>query len=88
MRLVLPKLMLPYQTAFQKKLYGIVQRCAAHTVIFVFHVYVQRLNIKMVVVVINFLKNRIAFRGFSVSFFLKKTRENVLYNCLICYICF
>src|SRR5690606_1288594 len=87
-RLVLPKLMFAHQTTFQKQFYCIIKCRAAHAIIFVLHIYVKRLNIKMVVVVINFLKNGVAFRRFTVSFFLKKTCENVLYYCLIVYVCF
>src|SRR5690606_32318950 len=65
-RLVLPKLMFANQTTFQKQFYCIIKCRAAHAIIFVLHIYVQRLNVKMIVVVINFLKNGVAFRRFTV----------------------
>src|SRR5690606_37989396 len=69
MCLVLPKLMTAYQTTFQKQFYRIVKGCPANTVVFVFHFYVQRFNIEMLFALVYFLKNGIAFRCFSMTFF-------------------
>lgn len=86
--LVLAKLVFAHQAAFQKQFNSIVKRGTAYAVVFVLHIYVQRLNIKMVVVVVNFLKNCVAFWRFAMPLLLKEARKNVLYNFLIIYVCF
>ncbi len=67
--LILPELMLSNQLTFQQKLNGIVEGGATDPIIFIFHVDVERFDIEMLITIINFLKDGVAFRCFTMSFF-------------------
>src|SRR5690606_748462 len=83
MCLILTKLMTAYQTTFQQQFYRVVKRSTAYTIILVFHFNIQRFNIKMLLTIINFLKDGITFGCFSMSFILQIFCKNILYNLLI-----
>lgn len=89
--LVLAKLVLSCQPAFQKQLYGIVQGSPADPVVLVLHFNIQRLYIKMILAVIYFLENSVTFRGFPVTVVFQKTGEDIFYDLLVllsgCLIC-
>lgn len=82
-RLVLPELVLADERAIQKQFDGIVQRRAAHAVVFVFHLDVEVFDIKMFLAVVNFLENRIPFRRLAMAFVFEVFRKDILYNFLI-----
>jgi len=83
MSLILSKLVLAYQTGFQQKFNGVVQRSPTHAVVFVFHFDIKIFYVKMLFAVINFLKYSVAFRRFAVSMRLKIECKNIFYNFLI-----
>lgn len=69
---ILSELVLCYQIAGQQMFYRIVYCCPANPVLFVFHVDVQRLHIKVIVDGINFIKYGKPLRCFSESLFFKE----------------
>jgi len=83
MRLVLPKLVFADQCAIKQQFNGIVQGGAAHAIVLVFHFEVEMLNVKMVLAIVNFLKDGVAFGRFPVAFVLQIHRKNVLYDLLV-----
>jgi len=83
MRLVLPELMLPDQSAVEQQFDRVVQRCAADTIIFVLHFDVEVFYVKMVLAIVNFLQDRIAFRRFAMAFAFEIHRKHIFYDLLI-----
>src|SRR5690606_38823667 len=81
--LILPELMTPHQTTFEQKLNRVVQRSPAHTIVLILHFHIQRFDIKMLVVFINFLQNGVSLGCFSMPFFFQIFGENIFYNFLI-----
>lgn len=64
MGLILTKLMASYKAAFQEQLYRVVKSCPADPVILILHFYVQRFNVEVIIIVVNFLKNGKSFGSF------------------------
>ena len=90
---ILTKLVFNYQTTFKQKFHGVVQSCPADPVSIVFHANVQRLNIEMPRVRINFLQNGKSFRSFSMTRPLEKFSEQlfygiVIFRCMLCIVFF
>ena len=83
MALVLAKLVPSNQAAFQKQFYRVVERSAAHTIVFILHLDIQRFNVKMLLAIVYFLKYGIALRGFPVPFIFQEFCKNVFYNVLV-----
>jgi len=81
--LVLPELVPAYKAALQKQFYRVVQRCTAYTVVLVLHFNIERLNIKMLLAVVYFLKDGVALRGFPVALLFQEFCEDIFYNVLI-----
>ncbi len=82
-RLALAKLVLANKFRFQQKIDRIVQRCSAHTIIFVLHFDIKIFYIKMFSRIIDFLKDRVSFWGFAMAVVLKIFGENRLHRFLI-----
>src|SRR5690606_36360995 len=55
----------------------IVYRCLADPVILIFHLYVQRFCIKMIVPVVDLFEDGVAFRGFPQFILLQMGSENL-----------
>lgn len=83
MRLVVPKLVLAHERAIEQQFNGVVQSGAAHAVVLVFHFEVEVFYVKMFFTVVNFLKNRVAFRRFAMAFVFQVHRKNALYDLLV-----
>src|SRR5690606_8607945 len=83
MSLILPELMTSHQTTFEQKLNCVVQCSPAHTIVLILHFDIQRFDIKMLVVFINFLQNSVSLGCFSMPFFFQIFGENIFYNFLI-----
>lgn len=69
-RHVIPELVLDHQVAVEQKIKGIVDCCTANVVIFVLHLQVKLLHIKVVVAGINFLQNSEALGSFPLLLLL------------------
>lgn len=74
---IVPELVFPDEARGQEKLHRVVKRCATHTVVFILHLDVERLNIKMTFLRINLGQDRKALRCFSVPVFFQKIAENI-----------
>ena len=79
-RLVLSKLMFAHQTTFQQELNRVVEGRSTHPILFLFHIFIERLYVKMVVVFVNLLHNRIALRGLTVSVVFQIFGKHLFYN--------
>ena len=76
--LVFAELVFGNKAAVEQQLNGIVKRGAAYPVLFVFHVYVQRLNVEVPAMRVNFIKNGETLRRLPVSLFFKVFRKDLL----------
>ena len=71
LRQVLAELVLSNKITGQQKLYRVVKRCPAYTVLLVLHVNVKRLDIEMPVVRVDLVQYRKSFGSFPVSVILE-----------------
>ena len=81
--LVLTKLVFPHETAFQQKFYSVIKSRPANPVFLVLHLDVKRFYIKMIIGVINFLKNCESFRCFTMPFLFKIFGKNIFNDRLV-----
>lgn len=81
--LILAKLVFSHKFAFQQQFDGIVKCRPAHSVIFVFHIDIERFYIKMLITFIDLLQDGVALGGLPVPVFFQESRKNVFYNFLI-----
>ena len=79
LRQIFTKLMLGNEVAIQKQFDGIVQRGPAHPVFFVFHVYIQALDIKVPAAAVNFIENGKALGSFPVFFLFQIIGKKAFY---------
>ena len=71
------KLMLADEVASQQEINGIIQCSATHTILFVFHLHIERLYIKVSLEAVDFIQNGKALRGFPVAVLFQITPENI-----------
>src|SRR6478609_5514369 len=76
---ILAELMLAHQITFYQQIEGIVNSSAAYPVVFVFHVDVQRLYIKMTIQGVNLFQNSISLWRFTQLLLFKVGRKNLPY---------
>ena len=81
LRQVFAKLVFSNQVTSQEEFNGVVKRCAGNTVIVVFHFDIERFDIKMTVVGINFCEYGKALRSFAVAILLEVGSKNIFYGC-------
>gem|GEM_PF-4788863 len=73
---IFPKLVLGDKIATYQELKSVVNRCPAHPVVGVFHVYIQSLCIKMISTAVDLLQDRITLRCFTEVVLFKMPRED------------
>ena len=79
LRQVTAKLVLAYQVVLYQQIQGIVNCCAAHLIVLVFHADVKRLYIKVAVAGVYLLQDGISLGCFAQAFALEIGREYFLY---------
>ncbi len=72
--------MLAHQLTIQQQLNGVIERGPAYPVVFIFHQYVKRLYVKVLIMVIDLLENGIALGRFPLLVLLQIFSESLLYN--------
>ena len=78
---VFAELVLSDQIASQEEFDGVVKCGTRDEVIVVLHFDVERLDIKVTVVSVDFCEYGKAFRGFAVAILLEVGSKNVFYGC-------
>lgn len=76
---ILSELMLAYQITLNQQIERVIHRGTTHPVIFVFHVDVQRLNIKMAIQRINFFEYGVPFWRLAKLLIFKISSKDFLY---------
>ena len=67
--LIFSKLVFSNQFTFQQEFNGIVKGRPTYPIILIFHIDIKGFYIKMIITIINFLENGVAFGCFSMPFF-------------------
>lgn len=80
LRLILSELMLGYKSAFEKQLDRVVQRCATYTILLVFHMNIQRLNVEVPALCVNLVENCESFGCFAVTLLTEMIGEEIPYG--------
>lgn len=77
---VLSELMLYHKLTVEQQVYRVVKRCAAHTVVLIFHEDIQRLDIEMAVPRVDLIKYGIPLGSLPVPVTLKIFCEDLFYG--------
>ncbi len=83
--LIRGKLVPANQTAFEKQVHGVVQRGPAHSVVLGLHARVERLDVEVPILGVDFAQNGIAFRSLALPSVDKVAGENVTYVVELCF---
>lgn len=83
--LICGKLVPANQTAFEKQVHGIVQRGPAHPVVLGLHARVERLDVEVPILGVDFAQNGIAFRSLALPSVDEVAGENVTYVVELCF---
>lgn len=79
LRLVFTELVFFNQITGKQEFDGVVQGGATHTVLLVFHFYIERFNVKMPIVFVDFIEYGKSLRSFPVTMLLKVAQEYLSY---------
>ena len=83
-RLVGGKLMAANESAFKKQVHRVVERRSAYPIVFGLHAGVERLDVEVAVLGVDFAKNGIAFRSLALPSIDEVAGENVTYVVELC----
>jgi len=76
---ILSELVFSNEVAGYQQVYRIVKRGTAYAVVLIFHLNVERFDVKMTVIIVNLIQYRETLRGFAVAIFLEVGRKNLFY---------
>jgi len=76
---ILSELVFSNEVAGNQQVYRIVKRGTAYAVVLIFHLNVERFDVKMTVIIVNLIQYRETLRGFAVAIFLEVGRKNLFY---------
>ena len=77
-RNILPELMLGNKLAVEQQIHRVVKRSAAYTIVLVFHLDVQRLNVEVILLIVDLVEYCESFGCFAVPVFLQVFGKDLL----------